>query len=83
MDQMTTQAAAVLDAMRTFAIDWAEMLPDNLLMERYHQAALLPGAEPRNYSPAKGLQPAPPEQGWLHLDGAALGPLFDQPKEES
>jgi hypothetical protein len=78
---MTTQAIAILDAMRTLASDWAEMLPDNLLMERYHQAALLPGAEPRNYSPAKGLKPAPPEQGHLALDGAVLGPLFDLAKE--
>ena len=54
------------------------------MKHRYKQEALaaVPGAEPREYSPIKP-QPAPPEQGWLHLDGAALGPLFDQPKEES
>ena len=46
---------------------------------RYHQDALaLPGAEARDYSP-KGLELAPPQQGLLALDGAVLGPLFDQP----
>ena len=50
------------------------------MTHRYQQDALpLPGAEARNYSPAKP-QPAPPEQGHLALDGAVLGPLFDQPK---
>ena len=50
---------------------------------RYKQQALVavPGAEPREYSPTKP-QPAPPEQGWLALDGGALGPLFDLAKEE-
>ena len=49
---------------------------------RYQQDALpLPGAEARSYSPAKGLQLAPPEQGHLALDGAVLGPLFDLAKE--
>ena len=44
---------------------------------RYRQAALpLPGAEARNYSPAP-QQLAGPKQGWLALDGAALGPLFN------
>ena len=42
----------------------------------------MPGAEAREYSP-KGLELAGPEQGHLALDGSALGPLFDQPKEES
>ena len=49
---------------------------------RYQQDALaLPGAEARSYSP-KPLELAPPEQGRLALDGAVLGPLFDQPKED-
>ena len=49
---------------------------------RYQQDALpLPGAEPREYSP-KELELAGPEQGWLELDGGALGPLFNQPQEE-
>ena len=49
---------------------------------RYHQDGLpLPGAEARDYSP-KGLELAGPEQGWLALDGAVLGPLFNQPEEE-
>ena len=53
------------------------------MTHRYQQDALpLPGAEARNYSPAKP-QPAPPEQGHLALDGAVLGPLFDLAKEES
>lgn len=44
---------------------------------RYRQDALpLPGAEPREYSP-QGLDLARPQQGWLALDGAALGPLFN------
>ena len=51
-------------------------------MERYKQEALVavPGAEPREYSPKEGLELAGPEQQVLHLDGAVLGPLFDQPK---
>jgi hypothetical protein len=49
---------------------------------RYHQDALaLPGAEARDYSP-KALELAPPAQGHLPLDGAVLGPLFDQPRED-
>ena len=53
------------------------------MKHRYKQEALgaVPGAEPREYSPTKP-QPAPPEQGWLALDGGALGPLFDLAKEE-
>jgi hypothetical protein len=44
---------------------------------RYRQEALpLPGAQPRDYSPAE-LKPAAPVQGWLALDGGALGPLFN------
>ncbi len=44
---------------------------------RYRQDALqLPGATAREYSPAP--QPlAGPVQGWLPLDGGALGPLFN------
>lgn len=46
---------------------------------RYRQDALpLPGAAPREYSPAP-LELARPAQGWLALDGGALGPLFNQP----
>ena len=49
---------------------------------RYRQDGLrLPGAEAREYSP-KGLELAGPEQGWLALDGAVLGPLFNEPEEE-
>ena len=49
---------------------------------RYRQDGLpVAGAEAREYSP-KGLELAGPEQGWLALDGAVLGPLFNQPEEE-
>lgn len=53
-------------------------------MERYRQEALeeIPGAKPREYSPSQ-QQLAPPKQGQLALDGAVLGPLFDQPTTES
>jgi hypothetical protein len=45
--------------------------------DRYRQDALpLPGATARDYSPAP-LQLAGPVQGWLALDGGALGPLFN------
>lgn len=45
---------------------------------RYRQEALeVPGATPREYSP-RGLELAGPRQGWLALDGSALGPLFDR-----
>jgi hypothetical protein len=52
-------------------------------MERYKQEALaaVPGAETREYSPV-GLELAGPEQGWLDLDGGALGPLFNKPQGE-
>lgn len=44
---------------------------------RYHQGALaVPAAQPREYSP-QPLELAGPEQGWLALDGGALGPLFN------
>ena len=44
---------------------------------RYRQEALsLEGATPRDYNP-QGLQLAGPRQGWLALDGGALGPLFN------
>lgn len=44
---------------------------------RYRQEALgIPGAQPRDYSP-QGLELAGPVQGWLALDGGALGPLFN------
>jgi hypothetical protein len=44
---------------------------------RYRQEALsVPGAMPHDYSP-QGLQLAGPTQGWLALDGGALGPLFN------
>jgi len=44
---------------------------------RYHQGALaVPSAQPRDYSPPE-LELAGPEQGWLALDGGALGPLFN------
>ena len=44
---------------------------------RYRQDALpVPGAQPREYSP-QPLQLAGPAQGWLALDGGALGPLFN------
>jgi hypothetical protein len=44
---------------------------------RYRQGALpLPSAAARDYSPC--TQPmAAPVQGWLALDGGALGPLFN------
>lgn len=44
---------------------------------RYRQDALpVPGAQAREYSP-QPLQLAGPSQGWLALDGGALGPLFN------
>ena len=44
---------------------------------RYRQEALpMAGATARDYSP-QGLELARPRQGWLALDGAALGPLFN------
>ena len=44
---------------------------------RYRQEALsLEGSTPRDYNP-QGLQLAGPRQGWLALDGGALGPLFN------
>lgn len=44
---------------------------------RYRQEALpLPGSQPRHYSP-QNQQLAGPQQGWLALDGGALGPLFN------
>jgi len=44
---------------------------------RYRQEALpLPGAQPRDYSP-QTQQLAGAVQGWLALDGGALGPLFN------
>jgi hypothetical protein len=44
---------------------------------RYRQEALpLLGSQPKEYSPAP-LQLAGPTQGWLALDGGALGPLFN------
>lgn len=44
---------------------------------RYRQESLpVPGAKPRDYSP-KGVELAGPVQGWLALDGGALGPLFN------
>jgi hypothetical protein len=44
---------------------------------RYQQGALpVPAAQPREYSP-QPLQLAGPVQGWLALDGGALGPLFN------
>lgn len=43
---------------------------------RYRQDALpLPGAAPREYSPATPTEQI--SQGWLALDGGALGPLFN------
>jgi hypothetical protein len=44
---------------------------------RYHQGVLaVPAAKPRDYSPAE-IELAGPQQGWLALDGGALGPLFN------
>jgi hypothetical protein len=44
---------------------------------RYRQGALaVPAAQPRDYSPPE-LELAGPQQGWLALDGGALGPLFN------
>ena len=44
---------------------------------RYRQEALpLPGSQPREYSP-EPQQLTGPVQGWLALDGGALGPLFN------
>ena len=44
---------------------------------RYRQPALpVPGAQAREYGP-QPLQLAGPSQGWLALDGGALGPLFN------
>jgi hypothetical protein len=52
------------------------------MKHRYNQTALpLPGAEARSYSP-KAQELAPPQQGHLALDGAVLGPLFNQPEKE-
>ena len=50
---------------------------------RYWQEALpLPGSQPREYSPAP-QQLAGPVQGWLALDGGALGPLFNDHSGEA
>ncbi len=47
------------------------------MKHRYRQEALsIEGAKPRDYSPTE-LQLAGPVQGWLALDGGALGPLFN------
>jgi hypothetical protein len=47
------------------------------MQHRYQQQALaVPGSQPRDYSPT-GQPLAAPEQGWLALDGGALGPLFN------
>jgi hypothetical protein len=44
---------------------------------RYRQEALpLPGSKPLDYTP-QPQQLAGPHQGWLALDGGALGPLFN------
>lgn len=45
---------------------------------RYRCEALpgLPGLGAAEWSP-EGLPQPKPEQGWLALDGAALGPLFN------
>jgi hypothetical protein len=44
---------------------------------RYRQEALpLQGSRPSDYSPTP-QQLAVPVQGWLALDGGALGPLFN------
>lgn len=46
--------------------------------KRYRQETLpVPGATPVEYDPPK-QRLAPPAQGWLPLDGGALGPLFNQ-----
>jgi len=48
------------------------------MKHRYRQDALpVPGAQPKDYSPAE-LELAGPAQGWLPLDNGALGPLFDK-----
>ena len=44
---------------------------------RYRREGLGDLAPAREYSP-KPLELAPPQQGHLALDGAVLGPLFDQ-----
>jgi hypothetical protein len=44
---------------------------------RYRQEALpLLGSKPMDYTP-RPQQLAGPHQGWLALDGGALGPLFN------
>ena len=44
---------------------------------RYRQEALsIEGAKPNDYSPQE-IELAGPAQGWLALDGGALGPLFN------
>lgn len=50
---------------------------------RYRQQALgdVPGAEARDYSPRQ-QELAPPQQQTLALDGAVLGPLFNDPHTE-
>jgi len=47
---------------------------------RYRQEALGGLSPAREYNP-KGLELAPPQQGFLALDGGALGPLFNNHEE--
>jgi hypothetical protein len=50
---------------------------------RYRQEALpMPGSQPRDYSP-QAQQLAGPVQGWLALDGCALGPLFNDHESDT
>jgi hypothetical protein len=48
---------------------------------RYRQEALGGLSEPREYNP-KPQELAPPQQGFLALDGGVLGPLFNKPQEK-
>ena len=50
-------------------------------MKRYRQEGLGELIPAQEYEP-QGLQLAGPQQGHLALDGAVLGPLFDQPTKE-
>jgi hypothetical protein len=49
---------------------------------RYRQEALGGLSPAREYNP-KPIQLAPPQQGFLALDGGVLGPLFNKPIEDN
>ena len=63
----------------------ARRIPKVPKQHRYRMDALpgleQAGAEARSWSPP--TTPDPAQQGWLALDGAVLGPLFDSSGERA